>query len=286
MGPAIFSPFFKLLGIKVIFSYHSVNYEHKKWNKFGKAILKLGERWGMKFSDKVIVVSKATQKLLKEEYSHIFTEYIPNGVNIPKRVLNLRTLERYNLESKKYILLVSRISPEKGVYDLLSAFLKLNSPDFKLVIVGDADHKSSYVKKVKYLANKNEGIILTGFLDDELLSELYSQAGLFVLPSHQEGMPIVLLEAMSHNLPVLLSDIPQHRDFSLSLDRYFKVGDDLALAKKIENFFPIGLSQKELEYYRVLIEKKFNWDIIAQKTYAIYRSTFSVPKLKNCCARG
>jgi len=278
MGPALFIPLFKLLGTKVVFIYHSINYTHKKWGKFAKLMLKLGERWGLKFSDKIITISRAIQKELVQEYPDALIEYIPNGVNIPDRIFNAKILEKYDLEPKKYILTVSRISSEKGVYDLMVAFSKLHNPDYKLVFVGEANHRDSYAKRVIAYADKNKGIVLTGFLDGDSLNELYSQAALFVLPSYQEGMPIVLLEAMSHNLSVLLSDIPQHRDFSFDDERYFKAGDSLELSKKIEKFFYEGISQGELQSYRELIEKEFNWDIIAEKTYSVYKDAVNSDK--------
>ncbi len=49
---------------------------------------------------------------------------------------------------------------------------------------------------------------MTGFISGDPLHTLFSQAGLFVLPSYHEGLPIALLEAMSWSLPVIVSDIP------------------------------------------------------------------------------
>jgi glycosyltransferase involved in cell wall biosynthesis len=61
---------------------------------------------------------------------------------------------------------------------------------------------------------------MSGFQKWESLSELYSNAGLFVLPSYHEGLPIVALEAMSYNLPILLSDIPANKEVVLSEETF------------------------------------------------------------------
>jgi len=56
------------------------------------------------------------------------------------------------------------------------------------------------------------------------------------LPSYYEGLPKALLEALSYGLPVLVSDIPQHREIWLPEFRYFKVGDVDDLAKNWLSF--------------------------------------------------
>ena len=56
---------------------------------------------------------------------------------------------------------------------------------------------------------------MTGFISGDPLHTLFSQAGLFVLPSYHEGLPIALLEAMSWSLPVIVSDIPANLEIGL-----------------------------------------------------------------------
>ena len=86
------------------------------------------------------------------------------------------------------------------------------SGDWRLVIAGDADHEDEYSRKLKVMASKDQRVIMTGFIKGDVLRELYSNAGLFVLPSYHEGLPIVALEAMSYGLPVLVSAIPANME--------------------------------------------------------------------------
>ena len=95
-------------------------------------------------------------------------------------------LERFSLESNRYVIAVGRFVKEKGFDYLIDAFVQSKSLGYKLVIAGDADHADSYSESLKILAKEN-GVVLTGFLKREQLSQLYSHAALFVLPSFHEG---------------------------------------------------------------------------------------------------
>jgi glycosyltransferase involved in cell wall biosynthesis len=123
---------------------------------------------------------------------------------------------------------------------------------------------------LKEKARENGNIILTGFVSGEPLRELYSHARLFVLPSYYEGLPIVLLEAMSYGLPVLVSDIPANKEVKLSAERYFRCGDVDDLKKKMGVLLEKGLPEKEQQEMSDQIEKKYNWDKIAEQTILVY----------------
>ena len=144
--------------------------------------------------------------------------------------------------------------------------------DWKLVIVGKADHEDKYSRSLKKKAENNKNIILTGFLTGKPLRELYSHAGLFVLPSYYEGLPIVLLEAMSYGLSCIASDIPANRNVGLDDDRFFKPGDVNAIAAKIEEFINKPFKEEERERQIYMITEQYNWGKIAEDTLKVYKS--------------
>lgn len=271
MGPAFFVPLVKIFGIKSVVTFDSINYLHQKWNFFAKLILKLGEFFAVKFADKIIVVSNTIKKFIEEKYGRKDLVVIPNGINIQEFVPPGEALKKYNLEPKKYILCVARFVPEKGLHDLINAYKKIKNPDFKLVIVGDADIETDYSRKIKTTAKNINGIVLTGILTGKSLAEVYSNAGLFILPSYYEGLPIALLEALSYGLPVLVSDIPQHKEIPLPEDRYFPVGDVEKLSEKILEMYNKGISEKEKEFILSYIKKNHDWNTAAQKVLDVYK---------------
>jgi len=260
IGPSLLIPLAKCLGLKVVMTHHGPDYRRKKWGKFAKFVLKMGENLGTLFANKIIAISKGIKRHLKFRKS-IFRKvvYIPNGVELPEILPPRETLKKYALEPKKYVFTASRFVPEKGLHDLIEAYRMLENPDFKIVIAGDAD----------------EGVVLTGFISGKPLQELYSNAGLFVLPSYYEGLPIALLEALSYGLPVLVSDIPQNREIPLPEFRYFQPGDIDGLSRKLTELLTLGITEEERSRIKKTIEEKYNWDIIAKKTYEIYKSLMS-----------
>jgi len=84
-----------------------------------------------------------------------------------------------------------------------------------------------------------------------------------------------LLEALSYGLPVLVSDIPQNREIPLPEFRYFQPGDIDGLSRKLTELLTLGITEEERSRIKKTIEEKYNWDIIAKKTYEIYKSLMS-----------
>jgi glycosyltransferase involved in cell wall biosynthesis len=271
VGPSIVSPLARILGMKVVVTHHGPDYQREKWGKSAKLILKIGEAFGIRFSNKLIVISKVIQDHVFIKHKNKETLLIPNGINNPELIKPDGVLSELGLEKGKYIFSACRFVPEKGLHHLINVFFELNLKGIKLVLAGDADHETEYSKSLKKSA-LNKGVILTGNLFGKRLAELFTNAGLFVLPSYYEGLPIVLLEAMSFSLPILVSDIPQHKEMNLSKNRYFKTGDEKDLKCKIENLFPLGISDEEILRYKNIILEKYNWDKIAETTNKVYQS--------------
>ncbi len=266
IGPGLLVPFARILGIKVVVTNHGPDYDRQKWGKLAKFILKMGERLSYKYANKVIVISNVIKNNLYNLYGKKDVSLIYNGVNVPNLSIKNDYLKTINLEKNKYIFALGRFVEEKGFHDLINAYKKIDNKDIKLVIAGDADHETNYSKKLKELALNNK-VILTGFIKGEKLNQLFSHARLFVLPSYHEGLPIALLEAMSYNANVLVSNIPANLEVNLPKDNYFNIGNIDSLIKSINK----KLFKKEASSYDEIIKNKYNWDKIAYETYELYK---------------
>lgn len=270
IGPSLFVPLFRLIGVKTIYTHHGRDYDRAKWGKVAKNILKLGEFLGTHFANKVIVISEYLQRWLQEKYHCNRTAFIRNGVEIPPilspDVAN-KYLDKYGIQRHQYVFALGRFVEEKAFHDLVLAFAKTNHGEKKLVIAGAADHESEYSRRLVKLAQEN-GVVLPGFIHGVELQALFQNAGLFVIPSYHEGLPIVLLEALSHNLDVVASDIPANTEVPLPKDCFFPVGNISVLSAKIEAKW----AKSEQPNYLNLVREFYNWDKIAEQTYSVYVS--------------
>ncbi len=267
IGPALMAPLAKSLGMKVIVTHHSRNYLHSKWNKLARRVLRLGEWCAVSFADRVIAVSPSLAEELRERYGSRAkaVAYIPNGAPhfeaAPSAEEQQAVLDKFGLTSGRFILGVGRLTPDKGFHDLVAGFEQAKT-DSVLVIAGKADFEDNYSRALK--AHAGDRVIFAGHQDRRTLQSLYRHAGLFVLPSHHEGMPIAALEALSLGAPILMSDIGANLDLELPKAHYFPAGNEGALAARLS---------APLENYRFdasALLRRYQWDEIARRTGALY----------------
>lgn len=260
IGPALLTPIARILGMKVLVTHHGFDYERAKWGRFPRLMLRLGERVAMRYAHKVIAVSPHIADRLVSRYrSAAKIVYIPNGANTPAPIEASGT--------RTYIFALGRFVEEKGFHTLIEAYRisRLRDRDIELVIAGDSDFPSHYSRYLRKLG-RDAGVSMPGYIYGNRLRQLYGNASLFVLPSTHEGLPIVLLEAMSHNIPVIASDIPANHIPELTGDAYFTPGDAVALADRLTSFFSTPRSQVSYDM------SAYDWENIAEATSAIYDS--------------
>ncbi len=270
IGPALLTPLARLLGLHVVVTHHGFDYERQKWGPVARSILRTGEAMGMLFSHANIGVSKAIADRVRRRFS-VGATFIPNGVDPPLPNPDTSYLDRIQVAPQRYILTVGRIVEEKRHLDLIQAFARLGDPGLKLVITGAADHAGSCQREVAAAAAATPGVVMTGFQCGNALFQLYRNAALFVLPSSHEGMPMVLLEALSYGVPCLVSDIDAHLALDLGPDSYFPQGDVDRLAGAIRaKLTAPDPAQKAQRAAGVLAA--FGWRAIVDRTMEVYES--------------
>ncbi|MFH0779348.1 MAG: glycosyltransferase family 4 protein [Parcubacteria group bacterium] len=274
VGPALIAWLPKLFkpSAKVIITFHSIDRRHQKWSLFARIFLHIGEWFSVKFSNETIAVSKLLQIYCKEKYN-ADTIYIPNGVDIPRLVKPDLIEKQFGLENNNYILFLSRLVKHKGAHYLIEAFNAMKTKK-KLVIAGASAFTDSYVAFLKEKADSNPNIIFAGNVagGGKMWQELYSNAYLFVHPSESEGLPIVILEAMSFGKAVLASDIPENMEVlagGYGFTFHNKKVNDLKKKLKYALECPtlvnrIGLNGREY------VRKNYNWKDIVNSVERVY----------------
>lgn len=264
IGPALLVPFARLLGMKVVFTHHGPDYDRDKWGMVAKTMLKIGERMGTRYANEVVVISHVIKDLLEKKYGRRDCHLIYNGVPKPEVCDYPEYFDELGIEKGKYVLGMCRFVPEKNLHHLVEAFSKIDAKGCRLVLAGDTDFEDDYSRHLKEMARKNN-VVLTGFVKGRKLHSLLTNARCYVLPSSHEGLPIALLEAMSYELPVIVSDIPANLEVGLNNGEYFHLGDIDELAMKLQQNI-------DNDYHQVVYDmSKYDWDKIADQFVEVYK---------------
>ena len=259
----------KLFGKKCIATIHGLDHKRAKWGRFASWYIRTGEKCAVRFADEIIVLSESVRGYFIDTYGRE-TVLIPNGVSRPTpRTANAIT-DQYGLENNGYILFLGRLVPEKGIHYLIEAYRSL-STDKKLVIAGGASDGGDYPDRLRALAADDPRIVFTGFVQGELLEELYSNAYLYVLPSDLEGMPLSLLEAMSYGNCCLTSDIPECAGVTGEYGMTFRRGDVEDLKEKLQMLcVDDALVARYGDAAADYICNRYSWDDVAKRTLQLY----------------
>ncbi len=276
IGPALLTPLARLLGMKVVVTHHGPDYDRQKWGRGARMALRLGERWGMRCAHRTIAISRVIQDLVQSKHG-VRPALVPNGATLPEIPPGAAAPQTFGLQPGRYILLVSRLVPEKRHLDLIAAFRRAGLPDWKLAIVGAADHPDEYTRQVQAQAAATPGVVCTGFQTGQALAELYARAGLFVLPSSHEGLPIALLEALSYGVCPLVSDIPANLELGLPPEHCFALGDVAALARALQRLAARIESAAATTDWRAWVAERYSWPDAARRTLEVYGELLDGP---------
>jgi glycosyltransferase involved in cell wall biosynthesis len=274
LGPSLFTWIPRIASTaKIVVTCHGLDWQRSKWGKSSSRLIHYGEQAAVRFADEIVVVNKELQSYFVDTYNRE-TIYVPNA---PATYANSDPSFAYGeslgLTPKKYLLFLGRLVPEKCPDLLINAFQSLQLEGWKLVFVGGNSDATSFALSLQEMAKDNPNVIFSGELRGSLLAEIVRGAGLFVLPSNVEGMPLSLLEAMQEGIPVLASDILPHREL-LRNERgiLFKAGDLEHLEERISWAInhPIemaGMAKRAKEY----VLTHHSWEQITQNMLQVFK---------------
>jgi len=269
-GPCAMMWIPKLFGKRCVCTIHGLDHQRAKWTGFARKYILFGEKMAVKFADEIIVLSHGVQEYFLQVYGRK-TVFIPNGVNMPECKNADLISSEFGLGKDDYILFLGRIVPEKGLRYLVEAFKQVDT-DKKLVISGGSSDTEDFMNELKEMAQGDERIIFTGFVQGQLLEELYSNAYVYTLPSDLEGMPLSLLEAMSYGNCCLVSDIAECAEVVEDKAVTFAKSDVADLKEKMQ--WLCDNKEVVMKYKNEAAEficKKYNWDEIVDRTVKLYR---------------
>lgn len=270
-GPAAFCWLPRLMGKRVVVTVHGLDWQRAKWKGgLGARYIHLGEKMAVRFAHEIIVLNRAAQQYFKDSYGRE-TRLIPNGVSRAEYAAPDRIREVFGLEKDAYLLFLGRMVPEKGIHYLIEAFQGVRT-DRKLVVAGGASDSEAYIDRLKDQAGGDSRIVFTGFVQKELLRELYSNAYVYVLPSDLEGMPLSLLEALSYGCCCVTSDIPECVDVTGEHGVAFQKGSAVDLRVKLQELCDdVGQVYRRREGAADYVCRRHRWDEVVDRTLELYQ---------------
>lgn len=262
LEPAFMLWAYKLMGCKIVVRL-GADCHHRPWSRSAKWVMRCAT-YQLRWANNVIAVTPALARSLHASGIKQNIHVIGNAVD-PTEILEDASNASVDGD---YILFVGQISQQKNIHSLVSAFRVFvkSHTHMKLVIVGDWD-KDSGREQIEALGD--DRIVILGSIPRPELSPLYRGARFFVNPSIREGHSNTLLEAISFDCPVLLSDLPENRDLRLNAKHYFSPGDIRSMVSALHR------ANANPDLFRVNADRFPQWAEIADLTIRVYDQIFA-----------
>lgn len=252
-------------------NYHLMGLRYLGASGMGRTILKALERIACHNSTSIECVSKSNMEmgikegLFPKEKVTVVWNGSTGGVNLSR--FNFSKRQQWRMEVRKELGyndsdfvygFVGRITKDKGIDELLSAFLELKD-NSKLLLVGNIEGNNHFEVELLVKAQENSNIKFHSFVSD--IERYYAAIDVLVLPSYREGFGNVVIEAGAVGTPSIVTDIPGTTD---TIDRdktavVVPVKDSVALAeamKRIPTMDYITMGQNAAKFAKEMFDSK------------------------------
>ncbi len=264
----------KISGKPLIVHIHTTEFD-RSGNNPDPRIFEL-EKQGLEEADVIIANSNFTKNNIIKHYGvkQNKIKVVYNSVEIDE---HLEKMSKINIQNKKIVFYIGRLSMHKGPDHLLRAAQKVLEKDSNIVFVfgGKGEMRCQLIEMAIQMGIIDK-VIFTGFISDQQRNQFFQSAHLYVLPSVSEPFGIVALEALSNNVPILIS---KQSGVSEVLNHCLKVDfwDVNQMANKILAVLQYPVLQKSLlsngaQEVKKFAGPEFNWDKRAKECIEIYKS--------------
>jgi glycosyltransferase involved in cell wall biosynthesis len=240
----------------------------------------LKQRVVMKTAARLFTVSAASRAAVAHR-AGIESARLPIVPEAPDPVFFPRTPEevarellRLGLDGDRgFVLYAGGISPHKNIETLLDAYAQVafgRTPPPQLVLVGDLE-RETYVSAAVEIRRRidalgiTDHVLLPGFVPDDMLACFYTAATAVALPSLAEGFGLPAVEAAACGAPVLLSDLPAHRESLGDGGLYFAARDPAALAAALATMLDDEEARTALAIRGRAAVAELTWDAAAER---------------------
>lgn len=192
-------------------------------------------------------ICERVRKIIKNGSEKNKVKLLYNGIDLSEMKKQLSKEEKENIKrqyninnDEKVIIYTGRLMPEKGVKELIQAYIELSKEknDIVLLIAGGArqinKNKNNFINKIHKLSKKTKNrVIFTGRIPYKQLYKIYSIADIQVVPSIcEEAFGLTVVEEMNYEIPIIVTNsggIPEivHKDYELMVNRDLNIIQNL-----------------------------------------------------------
>jgi glycosyltransferase involved in cell wall biosynthesis len=234
-----------------------IEWERGKWNRLGRATFLGGAQMTARFANALVCDSKALGQLWQEKFGRTST-FIPYGGDT-NGALGSSRVSGIGIEPGGYVLSVARLAPENHVDLTLDALDTLGASAPPAVIVGTANFESSTEARLREMEERGRVRWLGHVADQDLLLELWANAGVYVHGHSVGGTNPALLQALGAGAPTLALDTVFNREVLGSDDQLFPL-DAAALAASITDVLRSpDRSRRMVERGRAIVASGYTW---------------------------
>jgi glycosyltransferase involved in cell wall biosynthesis len=278
VGNSLLASFPRLFGAKTLVNVDGADFARAKWSGFARWWLERSEAWATRSADVIIADNPIIEQRYRDAYKHD-TVLIPYGADIVSTDPGQETLQSLGLEPGRYLLYVSRLTPENAADLVMEAYADSGST-LPLIVVGDAPYQTDYIGKLRALAERTPGIRMTGYLFGDAYRQLSFHARAFILPTAIEATRPVLLEQMASSGCVIVRDTAGNLavtgDSALTFSHENPRASLAAQIRAISDKPELAAALREKAHAR--IRERYDWEKITSDYEALFERLLAAKK--------
>jgi glycosyltransferase involved in cell wall biosynthesis len=239
-----------------------IEWERGKWSRLGRATFQAGAWMTARNATALICDSKAIGDIWRDRFGSDST-FIPYGAPVLHDTAR-DLLKTVGLEETPYALVVARLAPENNVELTLDALDLLGADAPRTVIVGSANFESPIEKRLQNMQASGRVVWLGHVSDQQLLTQLWANCGLYVHGHSVGGTNPALLQALGAGAPTLALDTPFNAEVLPFAEHRFP-HDARVLADRMQSVMKSPSLQQEMaERGRATVRERYSWDDVCE----------------------
>jgi glycosyltransferase involved in cell wall biosynthesis len=260
-------PLLRAARIPVVINVDGIERRRRKWNLLGRLVYASGEAMSASFANHVIADAHVIAEYYRDNFG-VDPVVIPYGAEFPDE-RDTDVLSRLGIESRNYILYVSRFEPENNPLEVVEAYEQLKSPP-PLVMLGQGLYAKDLVRQLE--SHRSDKILFPGALYGADYRTLQRNALIYIQATEVGGTHPALIEAMGSGGCVLAHDTPENREVAGDSAGYFRLRPRQTLSESVRDLLDDrGRLESMRARARLRAAERYSWAAVTDAYEQLFR---------------